>query len=273
MSEEAQLQQAAVETTPEQAAQQPVAAPEQQQQTDADTAAQAKQGDDEEHRVPKGVQKRIDRLTREKYQLQARLEMLERVQQAPQQQSRQVEQAAQQSTAPKLEQYQSIEEYLDALADFKAAQKADKVFKEREASERMTQQQREQAKLHDGYAKQTEQARQSYEDFDDVVENPDLPITQAMAEAIMRSQNGADVAYYLGKNPTEAARLANLDPFSAAVEIGRIAATVVRPQPRKATSAPPPIQPVGTRATPVSDPEKMSTEEWLKWRQGQLKNR
>lgn len=73
MSEEAQLQQAAVETTPDNAAQQPVAAPE-QQQTDVDTTAQAKQGDDEEHRVPKGVQKRIDRLTREKYQLQARLE-------------------------------------------------------------------------------------------------------------------------------------------------------------------------------------------------------
>lgn len=272
MSEEAQLQQAAVETTPEQAAQQPEAAPEQQQQNDADTAAQAKQGDDEEHRVPKGVQKRIDRLTREKYQLQARLEMLERSQQVPQQQQ-QAAQAPQPSQAPKLEQYASIEEYLDALADHKAAQKADKVFKEREASERQQRQQSEQAKLHDGYAKQTEQARNAYEDFDDVVENPDLPITQAMAEAIMRSQNGADVAYYLGKNPAEAARLANLDPFSAAVEIGRIAATVVRPQPRKTSSAPPPIQPVGTRATPVTDPDKMSTEEWLKWRQGQLKTR
>ena len=260
MPEEAQLQQAAVETTPEQAAQQPETAPE-QQQTDVDTTAQAKKDDDEEHRVPKGVQKRIDRLTREKYQLQARLEMLERSQQAPQQQQ-QAAQASQPSQAPKLEQYASIEDYLDALADHKAAQKADKVFKEREASERQQRQQSEQAKLHDGYAKQTEQARNAYEDFDDVVENPDLPITQAMAEAIMRSQNGADVAYYLGKNPAEAARLANLDPFSAAVEIGRIAATVVRPQPRKASSAPPPIQPVGTRATPVTDPARMSDAEW-----------
>ena len=267
MPEEVELQQAAVETTPEQAAQQQEAAPE-QQQSDVDTTAQAKKDDDEEHRVPKGVQKRIDRLTQEKYRLRAELEMLRRGQQPQQQQEqRQVEQQA----APKLEQYQSIEEYLDALADFKAAQKADKVFKEREAAERQSRQQSEQAKLHEGYTKQTEQARQAYEDFDDVVQDPDLPISQAMAEAIMRSSNGADVAYYLGKNPDQAARIASLDPFSAAVEIGRIAATVVRPQPRKTSNAPPPIQPVGSRATPVTDPDKMSTDEWLKWRNGQLK--
>ena len=268
MSEEVELQQAAVETMPGNAEQQPEPAPE--TQTDVDTTAQASKDDDEEHRVPKGVQKRIDRLTQEKYRLRAELEMLRRGQQPQQQQEqRQVEQQA----APKLEQYQSIEEYLDALADFKAAQKADKVFKEREAAERQSRQQSEQAKLHEGFTKQTEDARAVYDDFDEVVDNPDLPISQAMAEAIMRSTNGADVAYYLGKNPEQAARLASLDPFSAAVEIGRIAATVVRPQPRKASNAPPPIQPVGTRATPVTDPDKMSTDDWLKWRNGQLKKR
>jgi len=268
MSEAVELQQAAVEQAPANAEQQPETAPE--LQTNADTAEQAKQGDDDEHRVPKGVQKRIDRLTQEKYRLRAELDVL-RQQQQPQTQQRQ--EPAQQSQAPKLEQYESIEEYLDALAEHKAAQKADKVFKEREASERQQRQQTEQAKLHEGFTKQTEQARQAYDDFDDVVDNPDLPISQAMAEAIMRSQNGADVAYYLGKNPEEAHRLASLDPFSAAVEIGRIAATVVRPQPRKASNAPPPIQPVGTRAAPVKDPEKMSTEEWMKWRNDQLRKR
>lgn len=266
MPEESELQQAAVETTPEQAVQKPETAPE--QQPDVDTTGQAKPNDDEEHRVPKGVQKRIDRLTREKYQLQARLEVLERSQQAPQQQ--QQAQQAQPSQAPKLDQFNSVEEYLDALADHKASQKFDHLAKEREAKESQTRQQQEAAKLYESYTKQTEQARQAYEDFDDVVQDPDLSISQAMAEAIMRSNNGADVAYYLGKNPDQAARIASLDPFSAAVEIGRIAATVVRPQPRKTSSAPPPIQPVGARATPVTDPDKMSTDDWLKWRNGQL---
>jgi len=267
MPEEVELQQAAVETTPEQAAQQPETAPE--NQTDVDTTAQAKE-DEDEHRVPKGVQKRIDRLTQEKYRLRAELEFL-RSQQP--QQAQPAQQAQQPSQAPKLEQYNSIEEYLDALADHKASQKFDHLAKEREAKESQTRQQQEVAKLHESYTKQTEQARQAYGDFDDVVQDPDLPISQAMAEAIMRSTNGADVAYYLGKNPDQAARIASLDPFSAAVEIGRIAATVVRPQPRKTSNAPPPIQPVGARATPVTDPDKMSTEDWLKWRNDQLKNK
>ena len=267
MSEEVELQQAAVETTPEQAAQQPETAPE--NQTDVDTTAQAKE-DEDEHRVPKGVQKRIDRLTQEKYRLRAELDFL-RSQQP--QQAQTAQQAQQPSQAPKLEQYNSIEEYLDALADHKASQKFDHLAKEREAKESQTRQQQEVAKLHESYTKQTEQARQAYGDFDDVVQDPDLPISQAMAEAIMRSTNGADVAYYLGKNPDQAARIASLDPFSAAVEIGRIAATVVRPQPRKTSNAPPPIQPVGARATPVTDPDKMSTEDWLKWRNDQLKNK
>ncbi len=267
MSEEVELQQAAVETTPEQAAQQPETAPE--NQTDVDTTAQAKE-DEDEHRVPKGVQKRIDRLTQEKYRLRAELDFL-RSQQP--QQAQPTQQAQQPSQAPKLEQYNSIEEYLDALADHKASQKFDHLAKEREAKESQTRQQQEVAKLHESYTKQTEQARQAYGDFDDVVQDPDLPISQAMAEAIMRSTNGADVAYYLGKNPDQAARIASLDPFSAAVEIGRIAATVVRPQPRKTSNAPPPIQPVGARATPVTDPDKMSADEWIKWRNGQLKKR
>lgn len=267
MSEEVDLQQAAVETTPEQAAQQPETAPE--TQTDVDTTAQAKE-DEDEHRVPKGVQKRIDRLTQEKYRLRAELDFL-RSQQP--QQAHPAQQAQQPSQAPKLEQYNSIEEYLDALADHKASQKFDHLAKEREAKESQTRQQQEVAKLHESYTKQTEQARQAYGDFDDVVQDPDLPISQAMAEAIMRSTNGADVAYYLGKNPDQAARIASLDPFSAAVEIGRIAATVVRPQPRKTSNAPPPIQPVGARATPVTDPDKMSADEWIKWRNGQLKKR
>ena len=267
MSEEVELQQAAVETTPEQAAQQPETAPE--NQTDVDTTAQAKE-DEDEHRVPKGVQKRIDRLTQEKYRLRAELDFL-RSQQP--QQAQTAQQAQQPSQAPKLEQYNSIEEYLDALADHKASQKFDHLAKEREAKESQTRQQQEVAKLHESYTKQTEQARQAYGDFDDVVQDPDLPISQAMAEAIMRSTNGADVAYYLGKNPDQAARIASLDPFSAAVEIGRIAATVVRPQPRKTSNAPPPIQPVGARATPVTDPDKMSADEWIKWRNGQLKKR
>ena len=263
MSDEEELQQDAVTQAPESAEQQTGAAPD--QETNVDTTAQAKTDDEEEHRVPKGVQKRIDRLTREKYQLQAQLEVLRQPQQAPQQRTQEAT-----ASAPKLENFASIEDYIDAMADHKATQKAEEVFRKRDAEQTASKQREESSRVRDGFTKQMDDARAAYDDFDDVVDNPDLPISQAMAEAIMRTKGGADVAYYLGKNPAEAVRLANLDPFSAAVEIGRIAATVVRPQARKASNAPPPIQPVGTRASPVTDPDKMSAEEWMKWRNGQV---
>jgi len=263
MSDEVELQQDAVTQAPESAEQQTGAAPD--QETNVDTTAQSKTDDEEEHRVPKGVQKRIDRLTREKYQLQAQLEVLRQPQQAPQQRTQEAT-----ASAPKLENFASIEDYIDAMADHKATQKAEEVFRKRDAEQTASKQQAESSRVRDGFTKQMDDARAAYDDFDDVVDNPDLPISQAMAEAIMRTKGGADVAYYLGKNPAEAVRLANLDPFSAAVEIGRIAATVVRPQARKASNAPPPIQPVGSRASPVTDPDKMSAEEWMKWRNGQV---
>jgi len=83
----------------------------------------------------------------------------------------------------------------------------------------------------------------------------------------------SEYAISFGFKPEEVAQV--IDPRHVKVlhKAGRLAATVVRPQPRKASSAPPPIQPVGARATPVTDPDKMSADEWLKWRNSQLKKR
>ena len=224
---------------------------------------------DDEHRVPKGVQKRIDRLTREKYRLQAENEVLRNQRQpaapAP------VEQPV--AKAPKMEDFATVEEYIEAVTDFKATALINKKETERAQSFQQREAQNAQAKLADGYSKQVNEARQVYDDFDDVTDNPDIAISGAMAQAIMRSNNGADIAYYLGKNPAEAERLLELDPYSVAIEIGKISAKIVRPTPKTTSSAPAPIEPVGARATPVTDPDKMSTDDWLKWRNNQIKSR
>ena len=43
-----------------------------------------------------------------------------------------------------------------------------------------------------------------------------------MADAIRESARGAEVAYYLGKNPDEAAQIAALPPLSQATAIARL---------------------------------------------------
>ena len=267
MSEEMGESLEAITSAPQEAPQdaQPQSPDQAPENTQADTAEQP----DEEHKVPKGVQKRIDRLTRERYRLQGELEAMRRQAQAPEPQAR----AAQSDDAPKPEQFQSYEQYLEAKAEWKAEQKVAEVFrKQQETTQRQTAE-AERRQISQAWEQRVEAAADAYDDFEEVALAPDLPVSGVMAEAIQRAEKGADVLYYLGKNREVAAQIARLDPLSAAIRIGEIAATLARPAPKKATNAPPPISPVGARASVSKDPDKMSTDEWLKWRNDQIKAR
>jgi hypothetical protein len=93
-----------------------------------------------------------------------------------------------------------------------------------------------------------------------------------MADVIMASDTGPDVAYYLGTNPQEADRIASLPPFLQAKEIGRLETKLALDPPVKRTSsAPAPITPIRTPASkPVvhdtTDPRStssLSVSEWI----------
>ena len=65
-------------------------------------------------------------------------------------------------------------------------------------------------------------ARETRADFDTVALNTDLPVSASMASAITDSEAGAEILYFLGQNPGEAARLASLSPVATAREIGKL---------------------------------------------------
>jgi hypothetical protein len=74
----------------------------------------------------------------------------------------------------------------------------------------------------DAWAEATAEFRQRVSDFDSVAHNPNLTVTPVMADAIRESSKGAEIAYYLGKNPAEAAQIAGLPPVSQATAIARL---------------------------------------------------
>jgi hypothetical protein len=121
-----------------------------------------------------------------------------------------------------------------------------------------------QKKISDGRAK--------YEDFDDVALSNSVPITPAMAEAIAESDIGADLAYFLGNNPSEAAKIASMSPVSALRALGRIEAKLDFDgvEGKQRSNAPAPIKPVSRGAKAVVDPSKLSIDEWMAWRQKQV---
>jgi hypothetical protein len=164
-------------------------------------------------------------------------------------------------TTLKPEQFESTEAYVEALAE----QKAEERIRRREAEQQA-------ASIHESYLEREDKARDRYDDYEQVVYNPNLKITTTMAETIRRSEIGPEVAYHLGQNPREADRISRLDSLSQAKEIGKLEAKLVAAPPvKKTTSAPAPINPVtprnsGASAVDTTDPRStktMTTSEWI----------
>ena len=122
------------------------------------------------------------------------------------------------------------------------------------------------------WADQEAEARAKYADYDAVARNPSLPITEAMVKVMASSEMGPDIAYHLGSNPAEAARIARMHPLEMARTLGMIEARVSLPKAQTQTSAPDPVSPVRPKAKASKDPAKMSMEEYRAARaSGQIK--
>jgi hypothetical protein len=218
------------------------ASPVEQQGTEPEVEQQAKTFTQEE--LDAIVKKRLDREQR-KWERQ-------RAQQPVVEQPRQL---------PSAEQFESTEAYAEALA----VQKAEQLLAQREMHKQHTE-------LLEAYHDREEQARDKYQDFEQVAYNPKLPITTVMADTIRASDIGPDVAYYLGTNVKETERIARLPPILQAKEIGKIEAKLAdNPPAKRSTSAPAPITPVTARSGnnpsyDTTDPrsiKNMSTSEWI----------
>lgn len=104
--------------------------------------------------------------------------------------------------------------------------------------------------------------KQKYADFESVVDSP--VFTPEMREGIFDSEQGPEIAYFLGKNHAEANRIAGLPPAQMLREIGKLEARFA-PNPKAVSAAPSPITPVTGTAGPSKDPEQMTTAEWMAW--------
>jgi len=159
-----------------------------------------------------------------------------------------------------VDQFESPEAYAEALA----LQRAEELIAKREAA-------KQQSAVLESYQEREEAARDKYDDFQQVAYNPQLPITNVMAETIQSSDIGPELAYYLGSNPKEADRISRMTPLSQAKEIGKIEAKLASDPPvKRTTSAPAPISPVTARASgspahDTTDPRSIKTMTASQW--------
>lgn len=216
-----------------------------------------------------GAQKRIDEITRDKYDAIKerdywRKEALKNKEAPP------AQQAPEAKEAPKQDDYEDYDDYLVAKAEYNVEQKlraenAKKTAEQKEAERNQKQQQNQQ-----NFNTHAEKAREKYDDFDTVALNPTLPTSDAMYESIVESDMGAEVLYYLGQHMDEAYGIAQMSDLSAAREIGRIEAKLSLPQSKTVSDAPEPIESIGSKESVSTDMESLPINDWMAKRNKQV---
>lgn len=273
------------------------------QQVDSETqeAPPEPEKKEEKHeaaKVPRGVDKRIDKLTREKNELAAKVAALE-----AKQNGSHADTVDNQRTAPEVPteiaakfdtfdawsekqlaagKAANIDDFLEARDTWKDARRAQQEEKEAAAQY--------QAEIASTYNEKVEAFKAEHDDWEEVVGGTELVIPPGVGPAILELENGPEVTYWLATHPKEAKELNELSPFRAVAEIGRIAARLEKAEPESPTNnatnskspdrmpivsskAPPPIRPLGGNAlrSQNRDYNSMSQDEYNKLRDAEEK--
>lgn len=221
--------------------------------------------------LPKGVQRRIDRAVRQKYEAEAKANVLEeRLRHLEQQAYRP---AQKEVGAPKLEDYTNIEDYVEAKAAYVADKRIEEKLSAREKAELERNAQAAQSKSAESWQKRITSITAELPDYADVVGSSDIVFKDpVIAVAIQESDIGPKIAYYLATHEDEAEDIANLTGIAAVRAIGRLEAKL-QGKTVATTRTPAPISPVGQKAKVDKAPEEMSSKEFAAWRKGFISNR
>ena len=163
--------------------------------------------------------------------------------------------------APKIEDFEDMASFLDARDDYRDSKR------EKPAENHEPNNDRDDL---------SDLGVEKYDDFEEVVFSDDVKVTREMADAIFEIDNDdlrVDVAYYLGNNPKEAARISKLSERRQIAEVAKIEMKVSsKPEAiKKPSKAPAPIKPVGGSKTTSDEIQSTeSYESFLKKRNKQL---
>jgi len=200
--------------------------------------AETPPGDDAADKPPVGVQNRINELTRKRHEAERRAERAE-------QKLRQRQEAGSKDDL----------DFEDEVAERAVAlSQKDQIENDREAARELAA---------EAFRERVSAVSAKYTDFEAVAYGGHWNPTAVMQEVILDSDLGPDLAYHLGSNPGEAARIASMNPVRQATELGLIQAKLSAPKPPPKIPAAP-VKPVGGQAkSDVKDPAKMSMSEYI----------
>ena len=218
----------------------------------------------------RGVQKRLDELTADKYAERAAREAAERrsEQLMAMVQGRTQQTAPPETGEPKREQFTDYEEFVAAKAEYRALQKADQLFQQRQAQQqRAFEQQRMQAtaaQVQQQFRSRVDEYAKSKPDFADLVtENTDVRIPDETAAIVQMMDDGPAILYHMGKNPEIARQLWGKPAMVQAMVLGQLSASIKSGP--AVSSAPAPGKPVGAKSGSSENPPS-DMDGYMRWR-------
>lgn len=242
---------------------------EEAQDTPEDSAA-TESGDApaQQSRKKPGVHQRIDELTKEKHDARRAAEDAQRERDYWREQAMRNPQAEQTANQPPAQAAPSDGEPSLESCDFDVVEFQRRHYKWMRNQEKQQEAEQERSRV---FMEKESAFRAAHPDYDAVTRNPALPITQAVVDVLLETDDPPAVAYYLGQNPSEAAAIAQMTPHQIGRAIGRIEAKLSAPQvseaprqvePKTVTKAPAPVTTLSGSPTVRKSYEEMSAKEY-----------
>lgn len=246
------------------------------QPQDEPQQTEAQQAERDEKGRFKGLQPRIDELTRKRHEAEREAAYWKGVAtQGKAPNSADAQQAApaapEKPTPAKFDDYGA---YIEALTEWKADQKITQALTQREAEAAQRQQAQQQAST---WETRQAAARAAVPDYDQVVGASDAPVAKHVADALVESEHGPALAYHFAKHPEALERLNDMSARQADREIGRLeerlAASAAQPAaatPAKTSNAPKPASATAAQGRSTTPPvSQMSMEQYMQHRKQQ----
>ena len=119
-----------------------------------------------------------------------------------------------------------------------------------------------------------EQGKAEFADFDEAVSNLGvLGVQPDFIRAVASFDKPAALLHALASDLDAAERILAMPPVQQGRELERLAHKAAAPKAPPVSKAPAPIAPVDGTASVETDPNKMSMDEWVKWRESQVSKR
>lgn len=227
----------------------------------------------EEPKKPKSAQKRINELTRKRREAEREAEYWKnKALKGEATPAEEMPPKEDELVKPKADDFDTYDEYYEALADYKAEKKVRDILKKQEEKDKQKKTANETIEAIKQFKERAEKTAEKYEDFDEVITDEETPYNEAMKQAVFNSEIGPEIAYYLGKHKEEAMKIAKMPVLKSVMEMGKLEDRLfasLKGKPKKPSNAPVPIKPIkGSGNTIAKDPNKMSMKEYRAFRQG-----